>query len=136
MCKSRIELLVNVDLALKYIDRIREYANRYNNEYEAFVEDTMFMDACITNINNITQCVIRIKDHCPDEFEKYFDRRIQHGLTGMRRIVIHDYEFIQTEIIWDFITEDMPKLESIFRQIQCDYRLSGNQGERFSEKKP
>ncbi len=81
----------------------------------------MAQDACITQINNITQCTNRIRDHQPELYKKYFASRHQKGLTGMRKRMVHDYESVRPEFIWDFILKDVPQLEAIFQKILSDH---------------
>lgn len=123
MPESRSGIGTNARLAPDYICRIYGYMARYNNELEAFIEDTMFMDTCITNFNNIAQCAIRMKEHHPDEFDLYFPDEARRGLIGMRNILIHSYEHIDQNLVWSSLLNDLPRLESIFRRISDDHPM-------------
>ena len=121
MVDDRTRIETNASLALSYISVLHQYISQCDNDYEEFLENKMAQDACITQINNITQCTNRIRDHQPELYKKYFADRHQKGLTGMRKRMVHDYESVRPEFIWDFVSKDVPQLKIIFQKILSDY---------------
>jgi uncharacterized protein with HEPN domain len=48
--------------------------------------------------------------------EKYPEIRWK-GIVGMRNILVHGYDGIDTETLWDVITEDVPKLKAACEKV-------------------
>lgn len=88
---------------IESINKISRYIQGL--EYDAFLEDSKTFDAVIRNIEIIGEAVKNLskkaKDTCPGvEWEQ---------AAKMRDKLIHGYFGVNTEIVWDTITKNLPE---------------------------
>ena len=53
----------------------------------------------------------------PDEVRDKYPGIAWREMTGMRNKLIHDYFGVNLEVIWKTVTEDMPKLIPLIKQV-------------------
>jgi uncharacterized protein with HEPN domain len=115
---------VHLAQILERIDRINEYTT---DGKEAFFADERTQDAVIRNFEVIGEAAKRI----PDEYRKDHLSIPWRELAGFRDVLIHQYEGVSIDEIWQIIernleplrkaiTEILPPLEELERQISGD----------------
>jgi uncharacterized protein with HEPN domain len=43
------------------------------------------------------------------------------GMAGMRDRIIHGYDTVDLQIVWDVVKQDIPEIKPQIRQILADY---------------
>ncbi len=74
--------------------------------YAAFMENCMLQDACIKNIEEIGEKASKIST----EFRTAHPDIRWKAMIGARHHLVHDYEGIDLEVLWDVIQTDLPQL--------------------------
>lgn len=69
-------------------------------------------DACFMNLTQIGENVVKLDD---DFISKYKDIK-WNEMKGLRNRIVHDYDGVEIQIIWDTIKDDLPKLK---KQLQA-----------------
>ena len=93
------------------LDKIRSYAVQARQfigdmGFEEFSNDDKTMVACIFNLSQIGELVGKLGS----EFVENTAHIPWRKMRGMRNRIVHDYEGIQLNIIWDVLENFLPKL--------------------------
>jgi len=75
-------------------------------DFTGFTKDYKTISACVFNLSQIGELVGRLDD----EFIKSTNHIPWKSIKGMRNKIVHDYEGIRHNIIWDVLTVFLPKL--------------------------
>jgi uncharacterized protein with HEPN domain len=89
---------------IKHIDKINEYAA--DMEQSVFLSDTKIVEACVFNLLQIGELTGNM---CKEFRDAHFDIP-WHKIRGLRNKIVHDYEGVRLEIIWDIVRNDLPIL--------------------------
>lgn len=98
---------------LQHIAEAIERATSYLNpipDLTAFQQAQQAQDAVIRNIEIIGEAVNKINSSAPD-FLKQHHEVPWAEMRGMRNVVIHEYFFVDLEIVWSTVKVDFPKLK-------------------------
>ena len=103
---------------LVYIDDIRdsiEAIKRYTAglSKEEFFGLTEKQDAVYRRLEIIGEAANRL----PDKFTSQYSRTPWHKIIGMRNVLIHEYDSIDLDRVWETIQKDIPKLEVYIKSI-------------------
>jgi len=93
------------------LDKIRAYATQVlefkeGMDFSMFSNDAKTTAACVHNLSQIGEMVGRLDEDFIDAHQKIPWRKIR----GMRNRIVHDYEGIQLNIIWDVLVDFIPVL--------------------------
>ena len=100
---------------IKHIDKINEYAS--NMEQSAFLIDTKIVEACVFNLLQIGELTGKIDK----KFRDVHDDIPWHKIRGLRNKIVHNYEGVRLEIIWDIIKNDLRVLrEQLINLVSSD----------------
>jgi uncharacterized protein with HEPN domain len=91
------------------IDRATSYLQPIQ-DIEAFKKNPQAQDAVVRNIEIIGETVSKIGSAAPD-FIKQHPELPWAQMRGMRNVAIHEYFFMDLEIVWNTVKEDSPKLK-------------------------
>ena len=89
---------------IKHIDKINEYVA--NMEQAVFLADTKIVEACVFNLLQMGELTEKMSREFRDV---HFDIP-WHKIRGLRNRIVHDYEGVRLEIIWDIVKDDLPIL--------------------------
>jgi uncharacterized protein with HEPN domain len=98
---------------LQHIAEAIERATSYLNpipDLIAFQETQQAQDAVIRNIEIIGEAVNKINASAPD-FIKEHPEVPWAEMRGMRNVAIHEYFFVDLEIVWSTVRVDFPRLK-------------------------
>lgn len=101
---------VYLDDIVNSCNTIAEYIDGLNNEQ--FDNDQRLQDAVIRRLEIIGEAVKRL----PNEFRNQHPSVEWKGATGMRDILIHLYDEVDTLQVWKTITEVLP---TFHKQVQA-----------------
>lgn len=102
LCK----IIERIDAIIKYCDGC---------DYKKFEENTMLVEACVFNILQIGELS---KQALSDEFKEKYSLIPWKQMNGMRNRIVHGYEGVTLNIVWDTISEDLPELRKQLLRIQ------------------
>jgi len=93
------------------LDKIKLYAQQAiefkgNIDFQTFSNETKTIAACVHNLSQIGELVGRLDDHFIEDNPTIPWRKIR----GMRNRIVHDYEGIQLNIVWDVLVDFLPQL--------------------------
>ena len=100
-----------VQKLLAYTEKILTYCMGLN--YEQFCEDTKLVEACIFNLSQMGELSNRVDE----EFSKQHTDIPWRYLYGLRNRIVHDYEGVNLQLIWQIIEEDLPQLKEALKKI-------------------
>ena len=103
-----------------YLDDIYEAAKKiekYVNDltYAQFQQNELVLDAVIRNLEIIGEASKNVPQNIKTQFSD-----IEWGkLSGLRNILIHEYFGVDSEILWDIVSNKIPKLKKeIFKVLR------------------
>ncbi len=96
---------------LKYIEEIEEFITGYS--HEKFNEDRKTVNACVFNLSQIGELAKKISDELTSEYTNIEWR----GIKALRNKIVHDYEGVNLNLIWTFLTKELNDLEKQLEEI-------------------
>ena len=83
--------------------------------WQAFQNNPQVQDAVVRNIEIIGEAVTKINSTAPDFIQRHPELPWAQ-MRAMRNIAIHEYFFVDLEIVWTTVKNDFPELK---RQIEA-----------------
>lgn len=96
---------------LEAIDKIEVYTI---DGKDRFLESTMIQDAVIRNVEIIGEITKRISS----EFRTYHHEVPWRQMAGIRDVLVHDYDSIDLDIVWNVIAIELVKIKEILLDIK------------------
>jgi len=96
---------------LEAIDKIQRFTADLDS-WEAFKDDEESFDACLMNFVVIGEAVLRLEP-------SFIETNIViewHKIKGFRNLIAHDYFGIDTEEVWDIVTNKIPDLKAFIQE--------------------
>ena len=75
--------------------------------YDAFESNTMLQEACVFNILQIGELS---KQAISDVLKAHHPEIAWRQMSGLRNRIVHGYEGVKLNIVWDTIQDDFPEL--------------------------
>jgi len=97
---------------ISYINKINQYAASV--EKSDFLADTKLVDACVFNLLQIGELANRFDE----SFRKNYENVPWHKMRGLRNRIVHDYEGVNIELVWDIIKNDLSVLQKQLEEIK------------------
>ena len=91
---------------IDFCNNIMEYTNGYT--FDEFIKDSKTFNACVMCICQIGE----LSKKFSQEFCEKYNFIDWYSIKGTRNILVHDYDGINNKIVWEIITENIPKLKS------------------------
>lgn len=86
--------------------------------YDRFMEDFRINFAVTRALEIIGEAAKRL----PDSFREKYPEVPWKDMAGMRDRIIHGYDNIDLQIVWDTVNYEIPQIMPIIRQISDKYR--------------
>ncbi len=99
-----------------YLEHIAEAMDRATGylqplpDLEAFKKNPQVQDAVVRNIEIIGEAVNKINSAAPGFIEQY-PQIPWAQMRGMRNVAIHEYFFVDLQIVWTTVRQDFPRLK-------------------------
>ncbi|MFQ5711255.1 MAG: DUF86 domain-containing protein [Candidatus Geothermarchaeales archaeon] len=112
----------NIEIYLEDILEASEKIGVYTKDmdFEEFVQDEKTKDAVLRNLEVIGEAAKNL----PDDFKDAHREVKWKAIAGMRDKLIHEYFGVSTEIVWETVNSDVPKLKlqigNILRSIEAE----------------
>ena len=98
---------------LKYCEQAEEACEMFENDYEKFVNISVFQNACC-------MCIMQIGEIC-----KVVSEEMRKGVSvipwrewcGIRDVFAHQYSKMDCQSAWDTLQYDLPKLRAEVEKI-------------------
>jgi uncharacterized protein with HEPN domain len=88
-----------------------------NVDYARFEADFRVNFAVIRALEIIGEATKRI----PDQVRNQYDEIPWKGMAGMRDRIIHGYDQVDLETVWDVVKRDIPRIRPFIKQIIQEY---------------
>jgi uncharacterized protein with HEPN domain len=105
--KDTIKLLQDM---LQAILSVETYAV---SSYDAFLEDEKAQDAIMFNLIILGEAANQI----PVEFQEEHPEIPWPSIIGTRNIIVHGYDQIKLQIVWDIIQKNLQPLKMILKDL-------------------
>jgi uncharacterized protein with HEPN domain len=107
---------------LDYIDDILDAMDKVeilltDVTYDQFVGDFRIHYAVVRALEIIGEATKRLPSSLRDEYPTIPWR----GMAGMRDRIIHGYDMVDYEIVWNTVKDVIPRVRPLLKQIQVDY---------------
>ena len=102
---------VIVEKLAAYSGKILRYCEGV--EYPAFTADTKLVEACVFNLSHMGELANRVEG----SFAQAHPEIPWRLLYGLRNRIVHDYEGVNLQLIWQIIQEDLPQLLEDLRAL-------------------
>ena len=101
--KSKDKIIL--DKILNYIQEIQEFINGYTQQ--EFNKDKKTINACVFNLSQIGELAGKLSKELTNR-NSHIEWR---GIRALRNRIVHDYDGVNWNMIWDFLTEELNDLE-------------------------
>lgn len=98
------DILEAAKLAVSYVEGVAK---------DAFLLDTQCQDSVIRRIEIIGEASRRVSP----QTRAAFPGIPWNEMVGMRNLMIHDYDDVDLEIIWDTVQSDLPRLIELIKPL-------------------
>lgn len=100
-----------VQKLLAYSEKIIGYCK--GMDYEQFSGDSKLVEACVFNLSQMGELANRVDA----AFAESYPQVPWRLLYGLRNRIVHDYEGVNLQLIWEIIGEDLPVLRDELLKI-------------------
>ncbi len=96
---------------LESIDEIEKYTA--DSSFELFMQNSMMRFASVKQIEIIGEAA----NHITEETKQKFNDIQWRQITGLRHVLVHEYFGIDSTLIWQIISNDIPEFKIKIREI-------------------
>ena len=89
---------------IEYIEKAKKYTEGFT--FEQFQDDEKTIDATVFTVSQIGELVKNISKETMDKYKNIEWNMIK----GLRNRIVHGYEGVNFQIVWDTINDDLPEL--------------------------
>ena len=102
---------VVIQKLIKYADKLTDYCKGY--DYASFEQDSKLVEACVFNLSQMGE-ITKLVDEAYKREHPFIP---WYEMYGLRNRIVHDYEGVNLSLVWEIITEDIPKLSEQLRRV-------------------
>jgi len=99
----------DLNIVIKYCDRIENYIHKYGNDENDFLENMEFQEGCAFCLIQIGEAAGRL----PDKVRSLSKDTEWKEIVGLRNILAHRYGTVWLTGIWQTMTEDVPAFREV-----------------------
>jgi uncharacterized protein with HEPN domain len=86
-------------------------------DYDRFAADFMINFVVVRALEIVGEAAKRL----PMSLRNQYPHIPWREMAGMRDRIIHGYDTVDLEVVWEVVTEDIPQVKPQLRQILADY---------------
>ena len=102
---------VIVNKLISYTEKILTYCAGY--DYVSFCSDSKLVEACVFNLSQMGEFV----NHVDEDFVAAHPAIPWRNMYGLRNRIVHNYEGVNLQLIWEIIEVDLPPLLINLKEI-------------------
>lgn len=106
--------LLILEKIYNHVNTVLEYCTDCSSK-EDFQNSSMRVEACVFNLMQVGELA---KTSLSDEFKNGIKSIPWKQLYGMRNRIVHGYDGVDMQIVWDTISEDLPKLKDELQRLK------------------
>lgn len=96
---------------LKYIAEIKMFIKGYS--HEEFKNDRKTINACVFNLSQIGELAGKVSEELQNKYQDIEWR----GIKALRNRIVHDYDGVNLNMVWDLLTTELNDLEQQLLKI-------------------
>ncbi len=97
---------------LAYTTKVLRYCN--GKSYDSFSADSVLVEACVFNLSQLGE-LCRLID---SDFSNAHPEIPWKEMYGLRNRIVHDYEGVNLQLVWEIISSDLPELRTALEKLQ------------------
>lgn len=97
---------------IESIEAIFDYTQKKN--FENFTRERMFYSAVIREFEIIGEAVAKL----PEDLKAEYPDITWQDIKDFRNLLAHEYFGVDLEIVWDVVTNDLPHLYEVMKNIE------------------
>ncbi len=101
-----------VEKLIGYANRLLQYCEGLT--YEQFSADTKTVEACVFNLSQMGELANKVDE----DFAQAHAEIPWRLLYGLRNRIVHDYEGVNLQLIWEIVSGDVPELLDALHHIK------------------
>lgn len=101
-----------INKIIAYCEQIITFKSAFNSAVE-FTQNTMALNATAFNIMQIGEMTV----HLSEDTKTKLNNIPWSQIKGMRNRIVHGYDYIKMEVLWETISEDIPKLLEELKKV-------------------
>ena len=90
---------------IKHAEKIVKYCESISNQSD-FFSNPMLVESCVFNLIQIGEFANKLDT----EFVEKNPNIPWHALYGLRNRIVHDYDGVNLNLVWDIVNDDIPEL--------------------------
>jgi len=102
--------LAIIEKMLRYAEKVMRYTEGY--DYTKFVENQPIVEACVFNISQLGE----LTRNMDKEYKDAHPDLPWHNIYNLRNRIVHDYEGIRLDVVWQVIYYHFPEL---YKQLEA-----------------
>lgn len=81
--------------------------------HEEFKNDRKTINACVFNLSQIGELAGKVSEELQNQYKDIEWR----GIKALRNRIVHDYDGVNLNIVWDFLTTELNELKGRLKEI-------------------
>ena len=104
------EILLKIQ---KHVHHVINYSSKHTT-LDSFQNDEMCVEATVFNLMQIGELA---KSSLSDDLKKELKSIPWNQIYGLRNRIVHGYDGVNLQIVWDTLNDDLPKLEKEINDV-------------------
>ena len=100
-----------IERMVQITERVLSYCK--DMDYKTFANTEMVVEACVFNLEQLGEQANRIDEG----FEEAHPEIPWRQLYGLRNRIVHDYEGVNLNLVWEIIRSDLPDLLNVLKNL-------------------
>ena len=115
-----------IEKMLKYCGDAVKYARGISRE--EFMANELYLTFSVFSLSQLGELANRLGE----DFRREYPRLPWQALRGMRNRIVHDYEGVRFQVLWDVIQKDLPALDAATRDLEGNVEKEPGRSKRSS----